>query len=77
MHIVDLAQRVMSAEWPKEPMWIYESPDGGSTVYRRLLVKGVNNRLNPLQRYMVKKKQVKTLQELNEEYYRMLYEHRN
>ena len=34
---MDKAEKILAGEWPtKEPKWIYESPDKGKTLYRRL-----------------------------------------
>ena len=36
MHPLDKAEKILSGQWPKNPKWIYESPDSGKTVYRRM-----------------------------------------
>ena len=37
MEDMDKAEKILSGQWPtKNPKWIYESPDKGATVYRRL-----------------------------------------
>jgi|TARA_B110000908_G_scaffold62402_1_gene75721 hypothetical protein len=31
------AEKILAGTWPmKDPVWIYESPDKGETLYRRL-----------------------------------------
>lgn len=36
MHPLDKAEKIISGQWPKNPTWIYESPDSGKSVYRRI-----------------------------------------
>ena len=33
---VDIAIRRLVNEWPRNPYWIYTSPDNGKTVYRAM-----------------------------------------
>jgi hypothetical protein len=72
MHPVDQAERIIAGTWPWEPKWILESPDGGETVYRRLLGKGFNNKLNPKQLYRVGTELVADIDKLDEEYHQLL-----
>ena len=37
MHPLYKAERIISGQWPKNPKWIFESPDNGKTVYRRIV----------------------------------------
>jgi len=36
MHPVTKAEKILAGKWIKAPKWIFESPDSGKTVYRRL-----------------------------------------
>lgn len=36
MHPLEKAEKILRGIWPKNGAWIYESPDKGKTVYRRL-----------------------------------------
>ncbi len=37
MDDMDKAEKILAGQWPsKDPKWIYESPDKGKTLYRRL-----------------------------------------
>lgn len=68
MHPLDKAERILRGDWPRDPKWIYESPDKGRTVYRRLSEWGfkqlVSNDEGP----------VADIETLNEEYYTLIFE---
>ena len=77
MHPVDKAQKILSGQWPKDPLWIYESPDGGKTVYRHLIkidgAKQQPSRNQPRQLYMINSVRVDTEETLNEQYFTQVY----
>jgi len=33
---LDKAEKRLKGEWPKNPVWIFTSPDGGRSVYRSM-----------------------------------------
>jgi hypothetical protein len=36
MDALDHAERRLKYNWPKDPYWIYTTPDNGKTVYRAM-----------------------------------------
>lgn len=63
MHPLDKAERIIRGEWPKNPHWIYESPDGGRTVYRRM------SRFKPRQLLRKDGELVDNIEKLDDEYF--------
>lgn len=71
MHPVDKAEKILSGKWPEDPLWIYESPDGGKTVYRHII--NNNGKNQPRQLYMINSERVDTEETLNDNYFTQVY----
>lgn len=63
MHPLDKAEKILSGQWPKNPKWIFESPDCGKTVYRRMAGYAIRQRIT------VDSKPVDTQYNLDTEYF--------
>ena len=66
MHPLDKAEKIIRGIWPKKGVWIYESPDNGLTVFRRL---GTHK---PKQLYYENDALVADIETLDEEYAKLL-----
>ena len=65
MHPLDKAEKILRGIWPKNGTWIYESPDKGQSVYRRL------GTFRPRQLIHVNGKPVADEDTLDEEYMKL------
>lgn len=66
MHPLDKAEKIIRGVWPRKGVWIYESPDHGKTVFRRLGTQ------KPKQLYYENNAMVGDLETLDEEYMKLL-----
>ena len=66
MHPLDKAEKILRGIWPKNGTWVYESPDKGKSVYRRM------STLLPRQLIHVDGKPVADADTLDDEYVKLL-----
>ena len=79
MHPLDKAEKIIRGIWPKKGTWIYESPDRGQTVFRRLTGNAKPKQLDykeiatwPKQLYYENNKMVADIETLDKEYIELL-----
>ena len=79
MHPLDKAEKIIRGIWPKKGVWIYESPDRGQTVFRRMSNDGKPKQLDyadvanwPKQLYYENNTMVADIETLDEEYMKLL-----